>query len=245
MDGHLDSPEGVPLGDQESSAQRTGRRVERHIGRRLVSGFILLVPLLITLWILQLVFSIVDGLFRGEGGVFSFLIDGRPWDVPGIGVAVTLVLLYVIGAFFSGRRVQALQDAVLTKIPVFRTIYGVARQATDALSRPVGHRYRRVVFVEYPRPGLLALGFVTGHIHAAAEGRIDTIAVYIPTVPNPTSGMLAWLPSDQVIETPITVEEAMKAVFSGGTVLPQSSDLAALDLPAQMEQALERDGGSS
>ena len=219
-------------------------RVERHIGRRLLSSFILLVPLLITLWVFQFAFSIVDGLFRVEGGLFSFLVRNRPWDIPGIGILITFALLYFIGAFLSGKRVQAWQDAILTKIPIFRSIYGVARQATDALSSPARDRYSRVVFVEYPRPGVLALGFVTGHIHAAEEGRVGIIVVYIPTVPNPTSGMLAWLPSDQVIETPITVEEAMKVVFSGGIVLPKSSDLATLDLPAQIDRGFKREVGS-
>ena len=227
-----------------SHNSHTMHRVERHIGRRLLSSFILLVPLLITLWVFQFAFSIVDGLFRVEGGLFSFLVRDRPWDIPGIGILITFVLLYFIGAFLSGKRVQAWQDAVLTKIPIFRSIYGVARQATDALSSPARARYSRVVFVEYPRPGVLALGFVTGHIHAVEEGRVGTIVVYIPTVPNPTSGMLAWLPSDQVIETPITVEEAMKVVFSGGIVLPKSSDLATLDLPAQIDRGFKREVGS-
>ena len=237
LDGSRSDPPEDGLGKQP-----VHRRVEGHIWRRVVSGFVVLVPLLITLWIVQLMLSVVDGLFRREDGVLSILVNGRLWDVPGIGFALTLALLYIIGAFFAGRRLQHWQDVVLTKIPIVRGIYTVARQATQALSSPVGARYRRVVFVEWPRPGVLALGFVTGQIESPGDGHPSTVAVYIPTVPNPTSGMLAWLPEDQIIETHLSVEQAMKAVFSGGIVLPESPEMAGLASRIGAPEAEEASG---
>ncbi|MQG70468.1 MAG: DUF502 domain-containing protein, partial [SAR202 cluster bacterium] len=88
-----------------------------------------------------------------------------------------------------------------------------------ALSTGSQHEFSRVVFVEWPRPGVTAMGLVTGHCHMPDSDTMK-IVVYIPTVPNPTSGMLAILDEDQVTETDITVEEAMKVVFSGGIILP-------------------------
>ena len=83
------------------------------------------------------------------------------------------------------------------------------------------------------------MGFVTGHLHAGISQGPPTVVVYIPTVPNPTSGMLAWVPEDEVIETDFTVEEAMKAVFSRGIVLPEARALPSLDPIPQLEEGLE------
>ncbi len=104
--------------------------------------------------------------------------------------------------------------------PVVKNIYGVAKEATDTLSGPMRHRFSRVVFLEWPRRGYMALGFVTGHFHSPVERKM-LLVVYIPTVPNPTSGNLAFVPEEEIIETDLTVEDAMKVVFSGGIVMPE------------------------
>lgn len=204
--------------DEELKPESFPRRVEHHVFRRVFSGFLVLAPVLVTFLILRLFFKYVDGFFEP-------LVSDTIFEFPGFGVIVTLALLYVIGSFFAGRRLQAAQDAILTRIPVVRNIYGVARQATDALTAPGGHQFSKVVFVEWPRPGVRALGFVTGHVHLSGNDTNTMIVVYIPTVPNPTSGNLAWIPEQNVIETTMTVEQAMKVVFSGGVVLPKSSDV--------------------
>ena len=111
-----------------------------------------------------------------------------------------------------------------------RMIYGVTQQASDALTSQYG--FSRVVFIEWPREGMIAMGFVTGRIQA--EDHSTIAMVYIPTVPNPTSGNLAFVLEDDVIETDLTVEHAMRLVLSGGTVLP--SELALARLPRNDEQ---------
>ena len=218
-------------GDLPSARLSPLRRLEHHVGRRVLSGFVVLVPLLITLLFLNLVFASVDGLFHP-------LIEGTPLNFPGFGVAVTVVLLYIIGAFFSGRRLQSWQDAVLTRIPVVRGIYGVARQATEALSSPTGRRFSRVVFLEWPRPGVRAMGFVTGHMHPTTDDGSTMVGVFIPTVPNPTSGNLAWVREEEVIETDFSVEEAMKTIFSGGIVAPRMPVRRGLRLPSKNDEGL-------
>lgn len=196
------------------------QRVERHVWRRIFAGFLVLIPLLATIFILSAVYRWLDERFEPIVTIesISFL------DVPGIGVAFTLVALYVVGVIVAARAGQKAfdwQNAVLSRIPVVKSIYGVAKQATDALVSPTGHRFSRVVFVEWPRPGVKALGFVTGHCHSPDAGGSLLLVVYIPTVPNPTSGNLAFVGEEDIVETDLSIEDAMKLVFSGGFVLPE------------------------
>lgn len=201
-------------------------RLQRHVGRRIVSGFLILVPLVITFLILRFVYVYVEGFF-------SPIVDEFAWTFPGIGVLITLLLLYITGAFLAGKRVRAWEDSMLSKVPIVGSIYSVSRQSIDALS---SKHFSRVVFLDWPRPGVRAMGFVTGHLHSGIEGSGAMVVVYIPTVPNPTSGMLAWVSEDDVINTDITVEDAMKVVFSGGIVLPP------VEAPASISAAIPLEG---
>ena len=226
MENQQEHTERLTAVDQKSEKQSVFRRVEHHVWKRVASGFLVLVPLLITLWILYVAFSFLDGFFR-RAPIPYF---------PGIGVVVTLVTLYIVGAFFAGQRLRTWQDAILTRIPVFGSIYGVARQATEALSTPDGSHFSRVVFIEYPRPGVRAMGFVTGQYRDSTEDGRRQVVIYIPTVPNPTSGMMAWVSEDEVIDADFTVEEAMKAVFSGGIVLPGEHNMRRLRSHSQQDK---------
>jgi len=232
------------LGEPIESAPVTGssplRRLEGHLSRRVVAGFLVLVPLLFTVWVLYLAISFVDGVFRGENGILRTVISDTRADFWGLGVVIALATFYITGAFLAGKRVRTWGDALLGRIPVFGTIYRVSRQSVDALSTSTGHRFSRVVFVEWPRPGVRALGFVTGHLHPGIQGDSSTIVVYIPTVPNPTSGMLAWLPEEEVYASDMSVEDAMKTVFSGGMVLPDR--LLNRGIPAMLH---EEEAGAS
>ena len=225
-----------PASGESLSALQT---LERHIFRRLGRGFLVLVPLLITLLIVNYVIISLRSIFRPSVTplIHSRLLE----DVPAITFLVWLVLVVVLVAFFyfvgalvmagSRRRVVQLQSAILSRIPVVKTIYGVARQAADALATSQ-HSFSRVVLLEWPRPGVTAMGFVTGHCHLPADNQ-TMLVVYIPTVPNPTSGMLAILPETEVNDTDISVEEAMKMVFSGGIVLPEAMRFGPLLTPKQ------------
>lgn len=203
------------------------KRLESHLWRRTLSGFFVLIPLFVTLLVLRFVFDYLDDLVR-------------PWvrgridilDFPGIGVVSILVSLYVIGSLVvweAGRRAVSWQSAVFSRIPVVRSIYGVTKQATDALSSSMGHEMGRVVFIEWPRSGMRAMGFVTGHLNSPDGKGAPIVAVYIPTVPNPTSGNLAFVSEGDIIESDISIEDAMKIVLSGGIVMP--SPVEAVDAP--------------
>ena len=207
-------------------------RLERHFWGRVLSGFLVLLPLIITAWILVFAFHQIDGLF---GGLSGALVRTTPVDegfpivaafMAGIiSVLFGLALLYFFGTLMTlriGRMAVDVKVAVLSHIPLVKNIYGVAKQATDSLTTPSGQEVNRVVLVEWPRPGLFALGFTTGHTHAIYPDDAILVVVYVPTVPNPTSGNLAFVREEEVYATDMSVEEAMKIVFSGGVILPEN-----------------------
>ncbi|MCY4579531.1 MAG: DUF502 domain-containing protein [Chloroflexi bacterium] len=224
-----------PDNDLEPEAQHRPSlhiRLERHFWGRVLSGFLVLLPLIITAWILVFAFHQIDGLF---GRLSQALIrttpfhDGFPTTaafIAGIiSVLFGLAVLYFFGTLMTlriGRMAVDVKVAVLSHIPVVKNIYGVAKQATDSLTTPSGQEVNRVVLVEWPRPGLFALGFTTGHSHPSHPDDAILVVVYIPTVPNPTSGNLAFVREEEVYATDMSMEEAMKIVFSGGVVLPEN-----------------------
>ena len=208
------------------------KRIESHIQRKTLAGLLEMVPLIVTILVLLFVVEHADSFVR----ILPF-VEGQPWDFTGVGLIVVIVSAYLLGLFVStvlGKKLMWLQDTILNGIPVIKTIYGVTQQATRSLTSQ--YDFSRVVFVEWPREGMIALGFVTGHVRAA-DGETTIVLVYIPTVPNPTSGNMAFVVEDDVIETDLTVEAAMKLVFSGGIVLPQSISLARIPMPERTELA--------
>ena len=227
----MDGPNGpAPEAEEQKPANRkTLKRVERHILGKMLAGFLALVPLLVTAIILLFVIENVDNFVRPLA-----FVDGQPWDFPGIGLIVALVAFYSVGLLIAtgfGRQAISWKSAVLSRIPVVKTIFGVTQQATTALTSPSGHRFSRVVFLEWPREGMVAMGLVTGHAHSPDKAE-SLVVVYIPTVPNPTSGNMAFVSEDDVIETGLTVEDAMKLIFSGGIVLPEAlSSVPKINVP--------------
>lgn len=204
------------------------RKVERHFWRRMTRGLLVIIPLVVTLIILRYLVAILESLLRPVVGLVLEIpyMEEIPASVPLawlIGVSVTLAFLYLLGWIVTGERgqrtVTAILNSALRRIPIVGKIYTVANQATQAISTPMNAQYNRVVFLDWPREGVRAMGLVTGQYYVPTEDRV-MLAIYIATVPNPTSGMLAIIPEDDVTETDISVEDAMKLIFSGGIVLP-------------------------
>ena len=196
------------------------KRVENHIQSRVLKGLLELVPLLVTViaivWLVGFTEGVRDWPFIDE----TFL------DRPGIGLVVLAIVFYLVGLlaiFGAGQWILNGVHRLMNFIPVVRTLYGVTEQAMAS----VGSRanFSRVVFIEWPRDGMMAMGFVTGRARAPGKEE-DLVSVYVPTVPNPTSGNMAFVLEDDVVETDMSVEDAMKLIFSGGIVLPESVSMA-------------------
>lgn len=185
------------------------------------TGLITLLPLAITLYVFYVIFNFLDKLL---GGVFESIFN---YSVPGIGFAAGIILIFLVGFIASnliGKKIIAVWDSVFQKIPLTRSIYSSAKQIIDAFTVQGKHAFQKVVLLEYPRKGLYAIGFVTGSSRGEVQEKTheDVINVFIPTTPNPTSGMLILAPRQEVIEMEMTVEEGMKVIVSGGLVSPSA-----------------------
>ena len=193
---------------------RAFKRIETHVVARTLAGFLALLPLIVTVVIILVIIG------RTDDAVQPFVEDG-PLDFPGFGLLALIAVCYAIGLAIStmpGRKLMDGKSVVLNHIPIVRTIYGLSEKAMRALTSQ--QHFSRVVFVEWPRVGTVAIGFVTGSLNAP-DREEPIVIVYIPTIPNPTSGNIAFVPEGEILETDLTVEDAMKLVFSGGIVLPE------------------------
>ncbi len=189
--------------------------------RYFVSGLLVLIPIIGTLWILKVLILYADGLFTGllPKRFQPEAIFGR--SIPGIGLLITVGLVLLVGVLtrmYIGRKVVHLGDRIIGRIPLGRGIYNSIKQFMNAfVSDDEKKQYRRVVAVEYPRRGCYMVGFVVGPTQPAVQERFDHpwISIFLPTSPNPTSGFMISVPEQEVIQLPITVEKAFKYIISG------------------------------
>jgi uncharacterized membrane protein len=208
-----------------------------HIRTRMTSGLLLILPLILTLWILKLVFSLVDD--NVTPWVMRILRATRieeashvnvAYLAPMVGLILTLVIVYAFGLLagnLAGRRLWGWIEAGILRVPIVKRVYGSARQLLDSFSAGGSGGFSRVVALEYPRVGVWTVGFVTNENAAALSPSgvdVRTIAVFLPTTPNPTSGWLAIVPAKDAVPLDLSVEEGIKLVVSGGFVLPARKD---------------------
>ena len=195
--------------------RNTWRGVGRHLRFRFAAGMLFLVPLILTYWVLRLVFDFLDGLLSP-----AFDLWFRR-EIPGVGLVALITVVYVAGivatSVFGLRLISRLQQFLLS-VPVIRPIYSATKRLVESLSGSPVTGFKRVVTIEYPRPGLWTIGFLTS-LTNDEEDRPMAV-VYIPTAPLPNSGWVAVLSVEDVYDTDMTVQAAMQMVLSGGIVTP-------------------------
>ena len=180
-------------------------------------GLVVLVPAVITLIVLRTLFEMVDGIISP---IFDHLLGQH---IPGLGFISMIVLIFVVGALSRnriGRGVFKFLETILFTIPFARNIYSAMKDLFGAFGfGGKGKSFRQVVLIEYPRPGLWTIGFVTNEIDVKSKTSSEEMtSVYIPNPPNPTSGMLILVPRSQVQVLAMSVEDGLKLVLSGGIV---------------------------
>jgi len=196
-----------------------------------IAGLLVVVPLYITVYVLSLIASFMDGVFLLMPSSFhpdNFL----PVHVPGLGIIVTIALILIIGVIatnFFGKRLLGLGERALLKIPVLRIVYNATKQFMETFFTKDHQGFRRVVLVEFPKAGLYSVGFVTNKPTGEIKHKVreDMISVFIPTTPNPTTGYFILISEKEVISLDMKVEDAFKIIMTGGMVFPNNEEFKA------------------
>ncbi len=190
--------------------------------RYFLTGIVVLIPLVITVWVLRLIVNTLDEtLFLLPASVRPEALFG--FHIPGLGVLVTLLIVLFTGAIAAnllGRRLLQLGEDLLARIPVVNTIYTGVKQVSDTLFSSSGQAFRKVLLVRYPHQGVWTLAFLTGTPQGVIAEKLGEphLNVYVPTTPNPTSGFFLMVPVRDVIELDIAVDDALKHIISMGVV---------------------------
>lgn len=190
-----------------------------------ITGLLVLVPLAITLWVLNLIIGTMDQ---------SLLLLPERWrpaalfgfHVPGLGTLLTLIVIFLVGlltANFIGKKLLFAWELVLKRIPVVNSIYNSVKQVSDTLFSSSGNAFRKAVLIEYPRAGCWTIAFMTGVPGGDVRNHLkgDYLSLYVPTTPNPTSGFFLMVPRADAIELDMSVDQALKYIVSMGVVSPE------------------------
>ncbi len=194
--------------------------------RYFITGLLIWVPLVVTLWVLDFLFSTMDQSLR------LLPPEWRPealfgYHIPGLGAIITLLVVFLTGLFTAnilGQRLVKFWEWLLSRIPVVKTIYSSVKQVSDTLLSGQGQAFRKALLVQYPREGSWTIAFQTGRPGGDVTNYLkgEYVSVYVPTTPNPTSGFFLMIPKADVIELDMGVDEALKYIISMGVAAPRN-----------------------
>ncbi len=194
-----------------------------------VTGMLVLVPISLTVYIINLLFTAIDGIL--DDYVYAFFPLGDQ-KIPGLGFIALVILILAVGAAarnYIGKKVIDVGDRVVTRIPIINRIYATIQQISQAFLGEHREVFKKAVLFEYPRKGIYSIGFYTQDTKGVVQDSLpeDVVSIIVITVPNPTSGFLLFVPKDQITELDLPVEEALKLVISGGSIVPNKSFVSA------------------
>lgn len=198
------------------------RQTLAYIRNKLLTGVVVAIPIIVTIWVLETAYGFVDGI----SARYLKILFGK--QIPGLGFIVSLLILLMLGFMATnvlGQRILDWIERQLLHIPVVATIYTGVKQVIDSFkSFNNMANFKRVVYVEYPSPGCKLIGFVTGQYY---DHRLqqEMVSVVIPTAPNPMTGLVIVVESAHVIESELNLEEAMKLIVSAGLVSPKRKNI--------------------
>ena len=193
--------------------------------RYLVAGLLVWLPVGVTILVFKVLLDLMDRVlvlipeaYRPEE-----LLGFR---IPGLGAVLALAVLFTTGVLVAnllGRQLVLWYEALLARIPLVRSVYGGVKNFAAVLLDDRGRSFKRVVLIEYPRKGIYRVGLQTSDTVAeiAAVTGKDIMTVFVPTTPNATTGFLAFVPRDEVVELTMSVEDALKMIVSLGIVVPE------------------------
>jgi uncharacterized membrane protein len=193
-----------------------------------IAGVLVAAPITITLWLTVSIINFLDRSVKNlitpgdvSEGYFAWL------QIPGVGIVIAIIFLLAVGMFATnimGRFFVRMGESILDRLPVIRSLYGATKQIFETVFANQSEAFREVVMVEYPRKDMWVIGFLTGKTkgEVQTETSDDTVNIFVPTTPNPTSGFLLFVPEKDVTRLNMTVEEGIKLVVSAGIVTPDT-----------------------
>lgn len=200
-----------------------------YIRKCFISGLLLWLPIIITIFVIKFLVDLLSkSLLLLPPQYQPDVLLG--FHVPGIGVIVTLLVLFLSGmlaANFVGSKLVKFGESIMTRIPLVKSIYTGVKQVTETLFKPGGQSFRKVLLVQYPHAGVWTVAFQTGEAGPDFDNKINLgpmVTFFVPTTPNPTGGFLMMAPKSSVIELDMSVDQALKYVISLGVVQPTSQN---------------------
>jgi uncharacterized membrane protein len=200
----------------------------KSVRKWLLAGLLVIVPLGITVWVLDWIVSSLDK---------TLLILPQAWHpdkllglhIPGFGVILAFAILLLVGALasnFFGKKLVSWWDSLLNRIPVVRSIYSSVKQVSDTLFSDSGNAFRKAVLIQWPRQDVWTIAFVTGTPGGDVVNHLqgDYVSIYVPTTPNPTGGYFVMLKKSDCIELKMSVDDALKYIVSMGVVVPGAAN---------------------
>ncbi len=213
---------------------QSGSKKKSHLYIKLrnhfTTGLLVLMPTAVTIWVVLFFFRMFDGILgRLYVRLFEFLgFEGA--YIPGLGALTLAIIITMFGyfvRFYAGRKFFELWEKIINRLPFLNKVYVATRQLSDVFTSSKKMDLGRPVMVEYPRLGIYSIGYVvnerTTHFSEKVGKRV--LGIYLPTTPNPTSGMLLYVPEDQIIPLEISSEDVMKLIVSAGFVGPDEATL--------------------
>lgn len=198
----------------------------RIVRRYLIAGLLVWLPLWATIVVIMYLVEAMDK-------TVSYIPDAyQPkhllgFHIPGLGMVLCFLLLFFTGLLVTnivGEKLLKWGEKLLNKIPLVRSIYQATKQVTETIFSSNSEAFRKVLLIEYPRKGLWSIAFQTASTSKAIDTKMasDSVTVFVPTTPNPTSGFLLLLKKEETVELDITIDEALKMVISLGVMQPGS-----------------------
>ena len=190
------------------------------------TGLAVVMPVGLTLYIFFFLIDVMDSLLlilpvKYQPDVFL------PFHVPGLGAIVTLVLIFLTGLItrsYFGKKLVTLGERFLDKIPFIRSVYQAVKQISDTIFKDRSKSFKKVVLFQFPNRNVYSIGFVTGVPNGEFKAKIGHdchyVSVFMPTAPNPTTGLYMIMPEDELIYMDMSVEEAFTMIISTGIVMP-------------------------
>lgn len=187
--------------------------------RWLIAGMLIWLPLGATLLVIRFVVGLLDT------SLLLIPTAYRP-EIPGLGVLLSIVLVLGTGAVaanYLGNRLVVWTEALLSRIPLVRTVYGGIKKLAETIFSDKSMSFRQPILVEYPRKGIWSVAFITGDPIGEVQEKTaeHVLTCFVPTTPNPTSGFIVLVPERDIIRLEMSVEDAMRLVISLGVVTPE------------------------